>query len=130
MFTRKLLILACMLSVFGVANGALAAKMPLKSYHQEMFTDHNGNVDCAACHGVDKPKSPPATEDCLQCHDLKDVVAATEPPAKTSEFEPNPHNSPHYAQDLDCSYCHAEHRKPKVYCNNCHEFKYPNMPRK
>ncbi|ADN77336.1 tetraheme cytochrome c [Ferrimonas balearica DSM 9799] len=131
MMKRNLTLLAGLFLALGINHGAMAAKMPMKSYHQEMFTSADGSVDCQACHGDQKPFSAPATETCLGCHGpMEDLVDSTKRPGHGAEFEPNPHDSLHYGTDLNCAYCHAEHKKPQVYCNQCHEFKYPEMKRK
>lgn len=59
-------------------------------------------VKCSACHGSDaaNPKMP-TIETCTQCHDLKKLVAKTETVKPT-----NPHVSPHYQDQLDCTNCH------------------------
>ncbi|WP_028115947.1 cytochrome c3 family protein [Ferrimonas senticii] len=131
MIKRNLTVLAGVVLALGMANVAVAAKMPLKSYHQEMFTEADGSVDCSGCHGDQKKYTAPAVENCTTCHgSVEELAESTARPDHSHKYEPNPHDSLHYGTDLNCSYCHAEHKKPKVYCNQCHEFEYPEMQRK
>ncbi|BDY06848.1 cytochrome c3 family protein [Ferrimonas sp. YFM] len=120
-----------MAATVGLSLPAMAAKMPLKSYHKEIFSDDKGNVECSSCHGDSKPYTIPDEDACLTCHGSKeDLAEETERPGHGAAYEPNPHDSLHYGQDLSCVYCHAQHKKTEVYCNNCHEFKYPELKRK
>lgn len=123
--------MAVVIAAVTMAAPAMAIKMPLKSYHKEMFTNDDGSVECSACHGDTKRYSFPDEAKCISCHgDKASLAEETARPGHGAEFEPNPHDSLHYGQDLSCVYCHSEHKKPKVYCNQCHEFKYPDMKRK
>lgn len=108
-----------------------ANAMKLKDYHKEIMTDDSGKIECAACHGDVKRKTIPEVSACESCHGTADDVAAlTKRPADAGHtVEPNPHDSMHYGTDLACTYCHQEHKKSKVYCNQCHEFEYPDMKR-
>lgn len=73
-----------------------------------------------ACHGSDaaNPKMP-TIETCTQCHDLKKLVAKTESVKPT-----NPHVSPHYQDQLDCTNCHLQHGPTENYCDQCHQFNF------
>ena len=76
-------------------------------------------VKCESCHGTDKKIEYPEKEQCVQCHDAKKVSQAT------AGVKPaNPHDSPHYHQDLECTLCHVQHAKPENYCNQCHKFDF------
>lgn len=77
-------------------------------------------VKCSACHGSDaaNPKMP-TIETCMQCHDLKKLVAKTESVKPT-----NPHFSPHYQDQLDCTNCHLQHGPTENYCDQCHQFNF------
>ena len=62
----------------------------------------------------------PDNKACFACHgSYKDLAEKT---AKLEE--PNPHKSHHYGEGIACTSCHSEHGQSKVYCNECHEFKY------
>lgn len=73
---------------------------------------------CASCHGKAKGKPKPVEMDkCLSCHEIDKLVA------KTAGVKPhNPHTSPHYGTDMECSLCHVAHGKSQNYCNECHEY--------
>lgn len=95
---------------------ALAGKLPLSHLHQLAGTT------CARCHAdVKNPEPAPASE-CLKCHDMDKVSAAT------GKVKPsNPHDSPHYGKKSDCNLCHHQHEKSENYCAQCHSFKF-NVP--
>ena len=40
-----------------------------------------------------------------------------------NKFEKDAHHSPHYADLLECTTCHAEHRASKNLCADCHILK-------
>lgn len=56
------------------------------------------------------------------CHDLGEVVAATE--NWGGEEGVNPHDS-HQGYGLDCSSCHTAHGQSYMYCNTCHDYEVP-----
>ncbi|MDL2060322.1 cytochrome c3 family protein [Mesosutterella sp. AGMB02718] len=79
-------------------------------------------LKCESCHGPDKKIETPEKEQCIKCHDPKKLAE------KTKNVKPtNPHDSPHYHQDLECTLCHLQHEKPEIYCNQCHKFDF-KMP--
>lgn len=123
---RVLTAICMMLMSIPAANA-----MKLKDYHQEIMTGDNGKVDCSFCHGEAKRKTIPDASTCESCHGTPSYVAElTKRPADAGHYvEPNPHDSLHYGTDLPCTYCHMEHKESKVYCNQCHEFEYPEMKR-
>ena len=44
---------------------------------------------------------------------------------KTAKVKPtNPHVSPHYGKDLECTNCHMGHMEPENFCNQCHQFDF------
>ena len=76
-------------------------------------------LKCESCHGPEKKIETPEKAQCLQCHDAKKIAE------KTKGVKPhNPHDSPHYHQDLDCTLCHVQHGVPENYCAQCHKFDY------
>ncbi len=97
-----------------MATSAMAADGMLADRHVAK------GINCQMCHGPDKANmQEPTTETCTQCHNVKMLVE------KTSKVKPtNPHVSPHYATDLDCSSCHAGHREGENFCNQCHQFDF------
>lgn len=74
-------------------------------------------VFCSACHGEKKIYVPVGTDRCLKCHINGQKIAEL-----TNTLDPNPHDSIHYGQDLDCDLCHYMHKKSENYCNQCHTF--------
>lgn len=77
-----------------------------------------GGVSCAACHGDASPPKLVETGQCISCHNLEELVAATKDVLGT-----NPHFS-HYGPELDCDLCHHAHAESENFCNQCHEFNY------
>ena len=59
-------------------------------------------LSCETCHGPDK--------------------ALVE---KTKDVKPaNPHMSPHYRDELECTNCHIMHGETENFCDQCHQFGY------
>lgn len=77
-------------------------------------------VQCTVCHGPDaKNPQEPTTQTCTTCHNVKGLVA------KTKGVKPtNPHVSPHYQDQLDCTNCHLGHQPSENFCNQCHQFAF------
>lgn len=97
-----------------LAAGVFAAEPGIASLHGEK------GVACEACHGPDKANpTEPTTATCTGCHDVKALVA------KTAGVKPNnPHTSPHYQDQLDCTNCHRGHEESENFCNQCHNFDF------
>ncbi|MGV8080160.1 MAG: cytochrome c3 family protein [Syntrophales bacterium] len=92
---------------------SLVGKMP--GSHRHQFS----GVNCAACHGTGQPE-PLAMDKCVSCHGPTAKLAE-----KTAKVKPeNPHTSPHYGTELDCTLCHKQHAKNENYCNQCHKFDF------
>ena len=72
---------------------------------------------CRDCHGDKETYSLVGTDTCLKCHISGQAVAKL-----TDTLDPNPHNSIHYGEDLDCDLCHHMHKKSELYCDQCHMF--------
>lgn len=92
----------------------LTGKLPGSHVHQL------SGVNCETCHG--KTAKPEALEmaRCVACHGSTAKLAE-----KTKNVKPtNPHTSPHYGTDLDCTLCHSQHGKSVDYCAQCHDFKF------
>lgn len=124
----KIVTAICMIMLMSIP---MANAMKMKDYHKEIMTGDNGKVECSFCHGDVKRKTIPKASACQTCHGTpSDVAELTKRPANAGhDVEPNPHDSLHYGTDLPCTYCHQEHKESKVYCNQCHEFEYPDMKR-
>lgn len=105
------------------ASVAQAASLEVKPHHQWM------SKDCATCHTKENAVAGnafvvPDDKTCMGCHGSYAELAK-----KTENLgEPNPHASHHYGEGLSCTACHKEHQPAKVYCNECHEFKYNLKP--
>ena len=104
-------VLACLAAVTTADAAALADKHVAKG------------LQCAVCHGPDqKNLQEPTTETCTACHNVKVLVA------KTKNVKPqNPHVSPHYQDQLECTNCHHMHEASENFCAQCHDFKF-NVP--
>lgn len=112
--------------IFSALGAAAACAMLLSasfSANAEVLgADRHAQADvkCEACHGADKanPKTPDITT-CTGCHNVEKLVA------KTAKVKPaNPHTSPHYGNELECTNCHHMHAQSEDYCAQCHNFGY------
>ena len=79
------------------------------------FRHNQHKVTCGLCHGAYSPEKGTSREQCLNCHDSYEHVAAL-----TSDVDPNPHDS-HYGK-IRCTLCHKAHGESSLYCNTCHDF--------
>ena len=77
-------------------------------------------VECASCHGNDtKNLQEPTINTCATCHAPKAVAE------KTKDYKPtNPHDSPHYHENLECGNCHHGHSQSEDYCLQWHTFNF------
>jgi len=95
------------------ANMTLAGKVPLSHVHQL------AGVTCVRCHGNTKKPQAVSMDKCVSCHDPAKLTD------KTANVKPeNPHNSPHWGPNMDCTVCHHQHAKSESYCNYCHMFDF------
>jgi hypothetical protein len=94
-------------------ENSLTGKLPLSHVHQLQGTT------CAKCHADPNNTEPVSFKQCLKCHDMEKVSAAT-----ASVKPTNPHNSPHYGKNADCNLCHHQHEKSENYCTQCHKFDF------
>ncbi len=77
---------------------------------------------CDDCHELARPQAPPTAESCLDCHGTHEQLAKA---TFVGEHKPNPHESPHYGNDQDCSLCHYEHEPSENMCGDCHDWAGP-----
>lgn len=106
------LVLGAALLALTVAGGAQAADFGANRHVAR-------GIKCESCHGPKQKIATPEKEQCTQCHNAKSVSD------KTKNVKPsNPHDSPHYHQDLECTLCHLQHEAPENYCNQCHKFDF------
>lgn len=103
-----------------LAAFAMAASMPVHAGEQLVDLHVKGGMKCETCHGNDmKNPQEPTTATCTGCHNTDQLVE------KTKGVKPtNPHTSPHYGKELDCTNCHLMHQESENFCNQCHEFKF------
>ena len=94
------------------SDKALTGRVPLDHLHGLK------GVTCAQCHGVGKRQAVPALEQCVSCHGSTAKLAE-----KTANVKPeNPHDSPHWGPNMECTACHHVHEKSQSYCAYCHTF--------
>ena len=89
----------------------LRTKLPLFHIHRLL------GVGCSDCHPSQHPLRPLTTAACLTCHTSYQAVAQ-----RTSNLDPDPHNSPHYGMTQDCDLCHHQHSPSENFCAQCHEW--------
>ncbi|MBR9729270.1 flavocytochrome c [Shewanella intestini] len=103
-------------AVMMLASANAVAKNDLASFHLKMG-------DCQTCHADGKMKDIKKSitdsethinAQCKECHggfaDLAD-----------KKLKLDPHGS--HLGEINCTTCHSGHAKPKLTCNNCHNFK-------
>ncbi len=74
-------------------------------------------IACTMCHADMQKPSAPEMATCTKCHPVDPLVA------KTAKVKPtNPHTSPHYGNELECTNCHLMHAPTDNYCAQCHQF--------
>ena len=109
---------------------AMASSMSMAAEPKSITPAHaKAGVECADCHAADKSKKaakPDAMnvsrEQCAECHKVEKLVK------KTADVKPqNPHTSPHWGTEMECSACHVQHGEPVNYCANCHDYDF-KMP--
>ena len=105
--TAKSVLFASLCALFAASLPASAADNFLADRHKAK------GLSCQMCHGQDmKNPQTPTIETCTTCHQ-KDALVK-----KTAKVKPtNPHVSPHYGQDLECTNCHMGHMEPENFCN-------------
>lgn len=112
--TAKSVLFASLCALFTVSLPAQAVDNFLADRHKAK------GLSCQMCHGPDanNPQTP-TIETCTTCHQ-KDALVK-----KTAKVKPtNPHVSPHYGKDLECTNCHMGHMEPENFCNQCHQFDF------
>lgn len=114
---------ALLTAIVLLAATTFAQAQTLKPQHSVLASN------CAACHGSSGQFLVPEDKACQSCHgSYAELIKKTDAKLKADrDPEPNPHQSGHYGDTLNCTACHKEHKPAEVYCNNCHEFSYPRM---
>jgi len=101
-------------SCHGKEKNSLRGKIPLGHVHLA------GEVTCMDCHDK-KPFAFVATDRCRECHgEPREVAALTR-----SDEAFNPHESPHYGNDMECDMCHHLHVRSENVCGDCHDLEAP-----
>lgn len=78
-------------------------------------------VKCESCHVSMPPAAIVKNEACLKCHVSYEKIAE-----RTDEGDINPHAS--HVEDASCAECHSGHKKPRLLCDQCHEFTDIRVP--
>ena len=101
---------------------ALAAANAAETVGHKPF---HSDIECAACHGKTENGvyTAPKREACLACHGPVEKLVES-----TKGLAMNPHVSPHWGTDADCSFCHKEHQASKNVCAYCHPRIEKTMP--
>ena len=89
---------------------ALAAPVVVNGKHGQQR-----KVTCESCHQTATPTRAPAAAACHACHGSYAELAEA-----TKAVQLNPHQS--HEGELPCAECHAVHKPPTLYCNQCHSF--------
>ena len=100
---------------FGLSGTALAADGMLAERHATR------NVTCTACHQTMPPKNDVKSAACETCHGNLAAVAK-----KTDQADINPHDS--HVEEAGCLECHQGHKRPRLLCDQCHEFTQIRVP--
>lgn len=92
-----------------LSTGTQAASLPDRLVHPAL--------GCVACHGntTPQPGSKVETTTCVGCHGEMSKL-----PSVSNAFGRDAHHSPHYADLMDCTTCHAEHKASRSLCADCH----------
>lgn len=79
-------------------------------------------MQCATCHGDGKKIEKPTSDKCIACHGPMNNIKT-----KENTKNKNPHQSAHYADTVECSVCHSEHKPSKDLCSTCHVVEWQNF---
>ena len=82
---------------------------------------HHPQTECSACHDAVPQRGGEVVvpnAKCEACHGPMDKMQL--PP---NRFHKDAHHSPHYADLLECTLCHAEHKQKESLCADCHVVK-------
>lgn len=100
--------------------GLLLLGLAVSASAAPLGADRHGakRVPCSACHGEgSEQRATPTIKQCSTCHAVAPLVA------KTAALKPhNPHTSPHYGAELECTNCHVQHGPTEDFCAQCHSF--------
>ena len=103
--------------ILAAALAGLLLSVSAGAAEQKFLADRHAarGVACESCHTAGKDKAPD-TNSCLKCHG-----GSYKALAKTTEnLDVNPHDS--HLGEVACDKCHSGHKKPRLVCDQCHEF--------
>lgn len=87
-----------------------------------LLTAHSSKgIQCSSCHQETPPAKKVKTARCQTCHGTYEQLAE-----RTKNMQPNNVHANHLG-DLECKACHGVHKKQKLECDECHQFKF-SMP--
>jgi len=73
-------------------------------------------LTCGSCHQEGAPQKKDLSKGkCLSCHGSYEQLGL-----QTAAVDPNPHKT--HLGEIDCLYCHHQHRSSANYCAQCHEW--------
>mgnify|MGYP004460674493 FL=1 len=78
-------------------------------------------LKCDMCH-VSQPMKTVKQDQCLKCHGGSYEALAK----RTDDKDINPHDS--HIETPECTQCHSGHGKPRLLCDECHEFTGMKVP--
>ena len=93
---------------------SVSSAAPLAQRHVER------GVKCEMCHATQPPKTV-KQDQCLKCHSSYEALAK-----RTDKKDINPHDS--HIESPECTQCHSGHGKPRLLCDECHEFSDMRVP--
>lgn len=88
---------------------------------REQFTadlHKSKGIRCEGCHAKAQGKTFVPAEKCLSCHGPASALA------QKTAGEANPHASPHWGPDMECTVCHRQHEKTVNWCGHCHKYDF------
>lgn len=105
----------CLLRAFVTATLAFSALSVNAGDVRTVLPTPHKSFECVACHGTAQPSNIPKNDTCLSCHgSMEKLIKAT------SKYALNPHQPPHWNDEIPCGTCHKQHVKPVVQCAACH----------
>lgn len=105
------------LAATAAALVAAALTLPAFAADQTFLADRHvaKGLKCESCHGTGA-KDAVSKETCLKCHGGSYAALAK----TTDGGDINPHET--HLGEPECNQCHSGHKKPRLICDQCHEF--------
>jgi fumarate reductase flavoprotein subunit len=117
-----------LLYTLSVALGLMSAPPGFASGAKHIINvpHSRAHIACVACHETRSPRKAAKAAACIGCHgDMSRSKTITVFENKI-KVKINPHES--HVSPLDCTQCHRIHRKSRLYCNKCHQFRKVVVP--